>query len=435
MTQMMRQNLKNNILKICIYSILGLLSLPIMAQPIDLNKGLETWFDFDRFPLQDKSGSNNSIVFMTGDTVAPLGCGAIGNALQFDGQRLGMQIIGPAVFDQFKTFDFSLSFYFKANQQVGSNVYYDLFSKKRACSSDSSFSIRYNPGFRTLSVELIERGTKRHVINTRLDLLDTIQRYRCWYHIAVVRSFNKLFLYVNGKLVGEPNVAVSRVAITNSEPLRFSGGPCVNVTDRRFQGMLDEVRIYSRAITADEVAALYSNPDELVNRDTVIFLGRSIQTGISKTCASRFSWQPTEGVEKPDSARTTITPVRAGQHYYTLTMQDQQFCGSTDAFRVTVIDPNSVDCSKVYLPSAFTPQKDGLNEEFFISNPYTINSLTRFDIYDGYGAIIFSTTDKEGRWDGTMNGKPLNPGVYMWKVIFTCDGREITQFGTVALIR
>ncbi len=435
MTQMMMQNINNNIFKFFICSVLWLWSLPIIAQPVDLNKGLEAWFDFDRFPLQDKSGSNNSIVFTTGDTIAPLGCGVSGNALQFDGQRLGMNVIGPAVFDNFKTFDFSLSFYFKANQQVGSNVYYDLFSKKRACSSDSSFSIRYNPGFRTLSVEMIERGTKRHIINTRLDLLDTVQRYRCWYHIAVVRTFNRLYLYVNGKLVGEPNLAVSRVAITNERPLMFSAGPCVNVTDRRFQGLLDEVRIYSRAITAEEVAALYYNPDELVNRDTVIFLGRSIQTAISKTCASRFSWFPTEGVARPDSARTTITPTQAGQHYYTLTMQDQQFCGSTDAFRVTVIDPNTVDCNKVFLPSAFTPQKDGLNEEFFISNPYTINELKIFEIYDGYGAKIFSTTDKEGRWDGTMNGKPLNAGTYAWKVIFMCNGREIVQFGTVALIR
>jgi gliding motility-associated-like protein len=215
----------------------------------------------------------------------------------------------------------------------------------------------------------------------------------------------------------------------------FSAGPCVNVTDRRFQGMLDEVRIYSRAINAAEVAALYYNPDELVNRDTVIFLGRGIPTLISRTCASRFSWLPTDGISNPDSANTIITPIAAGQHYYTLTMQDQQYCSSTDAFRVTVIDPNAVDCNKVYLPKAFTPQKDGLNEEFFISNPYTINELVSFDIFDGYGAIVFSTKDKEGRWDGSMNGRPLNAGVYMWKIVFKCNGREITQFGTVMMMR
>ncbi len=402
---------------------------------VRLDKGLVAYFSFDENPTRDLSGNNNSIIYSTGDTSPALGCGVRGNALIMDGQRMGGAIIGPAVFDNFKSYDFSMSFYFKPFQNSGSNIFYDLFSKKPNCSSDSSMSITYNPAYRTLGVELIEKGTKRHTINARLDLLDTLERFRCWYHIVVVRSYNQLKLFVNGKQAGSASTAVNRVVISNTRPLTFSAGPCIGTSQRRLQGLLDELRIYDRAINEEEVAALYYRPDKLVNRDTVMFLGSSLATDVVRTCATEFSWSPTVNIANPMAYKTTITPTQPGKFRYLLSLKDPAYCTSIEALNIQVIDPTTLDCSELLIPKAFTPNGDGLNDYFFISNPFTLDKFAAFEVFDAYGAIMFSANNPLERWDGTLNGVPVSPGVYLWKVTFVCKGNEIVKDGTVTLMK
>ncbi len=65
-----------------------------------------------------------------------------------------------------------------------------------------------------------------------------------------------------------------------------------------------------------------------------------------------------------------------------------------------------------YIPSAFTPDADGINEEFygdgegFIS--YTMN------IYNRWGDMIFQSNDKDLHWDGSYKGKQVQQGTYIY---------------------
>jgi hypothetical protein len=160
------------------------------AQTVKLNDGLVAYFSFDGYPITDRSGNGNRAV-MGGDTL--LGCGAEGNALRFDGITSESIIIGPAIFDNFKTADFSVSFYLKATTQSGAVSSYDIFAKRKKCGTDSSFAIRYTPTNNQISVELNENVRTRNIVVQRLDFA------RCWQHIVVTREFNKLSLYVNGR--------------------------------------------------------------------------------------------------------------------------------------------------------------------------------------------------------------------------------------------
>ena len=110
-------------------------------------------------------------------------------------------------------------------------------------------------------------------------------------------------------------------------------------------------------------------------------------------------------------------------------------CTAIDTIKIKIIDPKDLECNKVFFPNAFTPNGDNLNEQFFISNPYAIEDLTIFEIFDSWGGKIFSTTDKFAHWDGTFNGKVLNPGVYLWKVRFRCRGQDLSQFGSVTIMK
>ena len=396
----------------------------LTAQKVSINEGLVAHFNFDSYPIVDKSGNGNRAV-MYGDTT--LSCGVEGNALRLDGISTEVIFIGPATFDNFKKADFSFSFYLKPSSQSGAAITYDLFAKRSKCNVDSIFAIRYTPGTNQISVELSENARTRHVIAQRLDFA------RCWQHIVVTRFVNKLSLYVNGRLV-QTSLTTKRVDIENNAPLTLSKSPCIGTTDRKFLGYIDELRIYERAINEAEVAALYSSPDRIANRDTIVFLGSSVKMNITHTCATDFTWTPKEGISDDKIANTIITPVRGGEFSYILSMKEAQ-CTALDTIKIKVIDPKDLECTKLFLPKAFTPNADGLNDQFFISNPYAIDEVVSFEVLDGWGGRIFYTTDKFERWDGTFNGQKVNPGVFLWKAKFKCKGSVLTDFGSVTLLK
>lgn len=400
-----------------------LLSLSTTAFSQNLQDGLVCYYPFDGYPIVDKSGNGNK-AFIGSDST--LGCGVEGNAMRFDGLRSDLFIVGPASFDNFKTGPFSVSFYFKASNQVGNSTL-DLISKRKNCTVDSSFAIRYTPSTNQMSVEVSENVKIRNVIIQRLDF------GRCWQHIVVIRDYNKLSLYVNGRLA-QTNLATRRVNITSDAPLSIAKSPCLQTTDRKFAGSLDELRIYDRPLTEDEVRLLYAAPDRIANRDTIMFLGSSINMKVTRTCATDFTWSPREDLTSFRTDTTTITPKTGGIFKYILTMKESQ-CTALDTIEVKVIDPKTLDCGKIYLPNAFTPNGDGLNNEFFISNPYALEQLDVFEIFDSWGSKMFETKDKFKKWDGTFNGTPVNPGVYVWKARYRCREQVLSDFGSVTVLK
>jgi hypothetical protein len=77
-----------------------------------------------------------------------------------------------------------------------------------------------------------------------------------WYHVAAVRDPNFIRLFVNGQLEGQTNVTFPQDYGTF--PL-FFGTSGQSYWDRKFKGTLDEVSLYDRALSAGEIAAIYSS--------------------------------------------------------------------------------------------------------------------------------------------------------------------------------
>ena len=108
---------------------------------------------------------------------------------------------------------------------------------------------------------------------------------------------------------------------------------------------------------------------------------------------------------------------------------------ATDTIQITVIDPEELPCA-AQLPRAFTPNGDGRNDTYGISNSVVLEGrLIEFEIFDRWGGRIFSTTDPFAKWDGTFNGKELNPGVLLYRVRFMCGDEELTDMGSLTLLR
>ena len=324
--------------------------------------------------------------------------------------------------------DFTVSMYFKPEPANG-NQY--LMAKQDSCQNNQRFfEVLYAPTTNSVSVTL-----RRD--NSSVNITHRIENTSCWQQLAVVRDELRLRLYINGEEVAETG-SQGRIDIDNTGDLTIGSAICRGPSDRAFSGLIDEVRVYNRALRDSEVRELYLAPDRISTETRRVFLGESVDIDLNSNCGTSFNWSPEEGVVSATEQNPTITPVAAGSITYTVNIGDAETsCIATDEITLQVIDPATLECDRVFLPRAFTPNGIGPaeNETFGISNPFAIAELVSFEIYDRYGAQMFLSTDVFGRWDGSFRGTPVNPGVMFWRVVYRCEGQQLVQAGSVTVLR
>ena len=90
--------------------------------------------------------------------------------------------------------------------------------------------------------------------------------------------------------------------------------------------------------------------------------------------------------------------------------------------------------SLVYAPTAFTPDRDGLNDVFELRGDLV--SELRFVVYTRTGLLVFESSQLNKAWDGTYRGNLVPDGVYYYQVEYRdIDMKYKTQNGTVTLLR
>lgn len=77
---------------------------------------------------------------------------------------------------------------------------------------------------------------------------------------------------------------------------------------------------------------------------------------------------------------------------------------------------NVFDC-ELFVPTAFTPNGDGLNDEFLVHAPMEISNFEML-IFDKMSRSLFQTKEINYGWDGTSQGKPLPPGTYFYVITY-----------------
>lgn len=400
----------------------------IIGQGTPPETGLIAYYPLDG-NFADATGDSSNGGIASG--VPEFGCGVFGQAMALNGGNDFVRIPGGNsnnVNREFDSEDFTLSFYFKP---VGFNGTQYLVSKRDTnCNNQQYFAVRYLPGNRTVSVLLRQNNQQ-----ARIDY--PIRNGDCWQHIVLLRDENRVRLYLNGEEVGEAGTS-SRVDIENDGELLIGSTECRINGEIPFDGLIDEMRIYNRALRTSEVRNLYLAPDRILNDNTRLFLGESADIDLNSNCGITYEWTPSADVDSPTEEDPTITPVSAGRQVYTVRITDAESnCIATDSIAFQVIDPSTLDCTKIFLPKAFTPNGVGpaANETFGISNPFAIPELISFEIYDRYGAQMFRTSDAFAKWDGTFKGNRVLPGPAVWRVVYRCEGEELVVSGSVMVLR
>lgn len=125
-----------------------------------------------------------------------------------------------------------------------------------------------------------------------------------------------------------------------------------------------------------------------------------------------------------------VSPVylftNSGEYFVTLVAISPHGCQDTAVKKVTV-NPDVV----LYVPNAFTPNGDGLNDEFQIFLPPTGVDYSTFNllIYDRWGEVIYKSDDVMKFWNGAKNnsGEIVKQDTYVYKITFKDDKKKFYE--------
>ncbi len=165
-----------------------------------------------------------------------------------------------------------------------------------------------------------------------------------------------------------------------------------------------------------------AGPDTTIWRDTEVQLHGS-------TAASTYFWNPSTWLDDPYDLSTRAEPQQT--QYYELFAIDAFGCRNIDSVLITV-EPYTV----LDIPTAFSPDGNGVNDIFHIVRFLNIEKLLEFSVYNRWGNKVFSTTNLNDGWDGSYKGELQPLGVYVWTVIADAkSGERIVKSGNVTLVR
>lgn len=137
-------------------------------------------------------------------------------------------------------------------------------------------------------------------------------------------------------------------------------------------------------------------------------------------------------LQSPEAKTYPAATERNGRIYPTaLIVKNNIGCFDTSAIKIKVFS----SCY-IAVPSAFTPNNDGLNDYLYPLNAYKADNL-QFKVYNRWGQLVFETRDWTKKWDGKINGNAQAPGTYVWYLRYTDrDTQEkFSLKGTAVLIR
>ena len=142
--------------------------------------------------------------------------------------------------------------------------------------------------------------------------------------------------------------------------------------------------------------------------DKVIIQGDATTlNGTSNVTSVSVLWKPNLYINKVTDLVPSVNPVVSTT--YTLTLSSNYGCGvSEDSVFIKVF-------SKLFIPNAFTPNNDGLNDTWKIE-PLEAYPLAILKLYNRYGQMIFTNTGMGKQWDGKYKGILQPVGAYPYTI-------------------
>ena len=188
-----------------------------------------------------------------------------------------------------------------------------------------------------------------------------------------------------------------------------------------------------------EFQAMIEGPAELLlelDNDQIIDLGESVELRpqVNQTVGLTYDWSPAEFLSCADCEEPIATPLHS--ELFTLTVTDPFGCTASADIYLEVIKRR-----KVFVPNAFSPNGDGINDQFVPFGGSDVRIIHDFKVFDRQGNMVFfaqgfQPEDYNNAWDGSFKGKTMQAGVFVWFAeIEFIDGEKDLFSGDVTLIR
>lgn len=115
-----------------------------------------------------------------------------------------------------------------------------------------------------------------------------------------------------------------------------------------------------------------------------------------------------------------------------VTVTDTAGCIYSDEMTITVIERTTF-----YIPNIFSPNDDQINDQVIVNTNIPDDRLVSFEIFDRWGGMLHrQVSNPPFSWDGKHDGKKLNPGVYVYKLVYKDErDNQRIMIGDITLIR
>ena len=150
--------------------------------------------------------------------------------------------------------------------------------------------------------------------------------------------------------------------------------------------------------------SFWPNPDIDLGTDTTICEGDQITLDALASSAT-YLWQDSSGLPY-------LIVAEAGLYNVAV---EQNGCIYTDSIQI-----ETIDCTicNIYVPNVFSPNADGLNDNF---GPSSNCDFATYDlqIYNRWGALVFQSLEVGNNWDGSFKGEYFTAGVFVFTLEFS----------------
>ncbi len=218
-------------------------ALNLIGYDFGILDGLVAYYPFNGDPNDASGNGNDGTVF--GAALTPDRFGISNACYSFNAIS---NFISIPDFTQADASTHTLSFWILANSWT--NVF-------QTASVDLLGKDNLNPGTRQWVCQGLPTGQIRSAVFTstgEYDLDSTTQlQTNQWYQVVAVWDGTNEFVYINGKF--DNSLAAPGTLIQGNAPVRIGGDP---IGQQSFGGNIDDVRIYNRALSSDDVASLYA---------------------------------------------------------------------------------------------------------------------------------------------------------------------------------
>lgn len=286
-------------------------------------------------------------------------------------------------------------------------------------STEASF-MHFYPNLGTYPVELI-------LTDECLNITDTLSRdLRITLRQAVDAVPDMQICAGESFVLGATDLTSARFEWTG--PNQFFAEeqfPKINNATSAMTGNYDVIGIISGCATfpATTFVEVLANPQPDLGPDTVVCT-RDFNVSLDAGSFTSYLWQ--------NNSRQQVLNLDGGG-LFSVTVTDEFGCMGSDEVELREVCP-----TQIYVPNAFSPNDDGINDGFRIYGTDIINM--ELTVFSRWGEQVFKGINQEDAWDGEFKGEPLPQGVFVWQLYvegYLKDGSMYSEVmsGAVTLVR